>query len=98
MGPVHLTSPLPPTWDMVRTPAPSPLPTWDMVTTPPLGYGHNTCPLPPPPWDMVTTPAPPHLVTWSQHPARDYTQAGGTHPTGMHSCFFCKQFLQKVLT
>ena len=46
---------------------------------PPPGPGHNT-PLPPPtrsqhsPWDQVTTP-------------QDYAQAGGTHPTGMHTCY-----------
>ena len=73
--------PPPPPRDMVTTPAPSP-PTWDMVTTP--------APLPLPTWDMVTTPTP--LPTWDMvttpppPPHLDYVQAGGTHPTGMHSC------------
>ena len=58
----------------------------------------------PPPWEQVTTPPP--LGTRSQHlppptlepghntslpPPRDYAQAGGTHPTGMHSCLTYNQ-------
>ena len=56
-----------------------------------LGPGDNTSLPPgtrwqhlPPPWVQVTTPPPPP-------PARDYTQAGGMYPTGMHSCFIFKQ-------
>ena len=71
------TPPLTGTWS-TTTPLehgqPPPLPgTWS--THYPPGHGQ---PLPPPPtWDMVN---PPH---------HDSAQAGGMHPTGMHSCF-CK--------
>ena len=61
--------------------------TWSQHTpTPPppdmdMGPGHNT---PSPPrtwtWDLVTTP----------HSPLDYVQAGGMHPTGMHSCYLFK--------
>ena len=69
-GPGHNT-PLPPR-DLVTTP-PSPG-TWSQYPLPPPGPGHNT---PSPPRDLVTTPP---------SPPPDYAQAGGTHPTGMHSC------------
>ena len=55
--------------------------------------------LPPPPQDQVRTSTP-HPRTRSEHlppppPLGDYTQAGGTPPTGMHSCLkisLCKCF------
>ena len=86
------TTSLPSSQDQVRTSTPPPPrtksehlpPTWDLVTLPR-----------PPTWDLVT---PPPLGTWSLHPPHlglghstppppHYTQAGGTHPTGMHSCY-----------
>ena len=71
--PGHNTS-LPP-W--TTPPPPPPLgPGHNTSPPPPLGPGHNTSP--PPFWDQVTTPRP------SLPP--DYAQAGGMHPTGMHSC------------
>ena len=48
-------------------------PPLDNTSLPPPPW--TTPPFPPPPSDQVTTPSP-----------RDYAQAGGTHPTGMHSC------------
>ena len=66
----------PPPPDMVTTPPSLPP---DMVTTPPslpLGPGGQHTTTPPPPRHGHNTPALP----------RDYAQAGGTHPTGMHSC------------
>ena len=44
----------------------------DNTSLPPL----DMVTTPPSPRDMVTTPPPPHYGQW----------AGGTHPTGMHSC------------
>ena len=91
----QVTTPPPPprtwTWDLVTTPPPPHLGHGHNTHPPPphLGHGHNTHPpppgtwsqhlppSPPPTWDMVTTPTPP----------LDYAQAGGTHPTGMHSSF-----------
>ena len=62
---------------------------------PQLGLGHST---PPPHLGLGHSTPPPHLGlghytpppgTWSLHPPpQDYTQAGGTHPTGMHSCLY----------
>ena len=71
--------------------------TWDLVTTPPSLPSWSQHPPPSrsqhPPWDLVTTPRPPpqDLDQGPGHntplpPPQDYTQAGGTHPTGMHSC------------
>ena len=82
------------TWDLVTTP-PSPPPpwTWDLVTTPPspppLEHGHGTWsqhlppPRPPlsPPLDLDMGPG--HNTSL---PPRDCAQAGGMHPTGIHSC------------
>ena len=65
------------------------LPPWDQVRTPPSrrGPGHNTS-LPPGPGHNTYLPPPPR--TRSQHlppsPPRDYVQADGMHPTGMHTC------------
>ena len=89
-----VTSP-PPTWDLVTLPPPplgtghiTPSPTWDLVTSPlpHLGPGHITSSPPGP--GHITSSHPPG--TWSHHlpPHRDYPQAGGMHPTGMHSCLF----------
>ena len=75
--------------------------TWSQHLPPPSGTWSQHLPpsgtwwqhLPPSPLqDMVTTPPSPS-GTWSQHlppcpPPRDYEQAGGTHPTGMHSCSY----------
>ena len=86
LGPGHNTSP--------------PSGTRSQHLPPPPGHRSQHLPPPPPPWDQVTTLPPPsghrsqHLTSppppghRSQHlpPPRDYTQAGGTHPTGMHSC------------
>ena len=63
---------------------------------PGLGPGQNIYPSPPP--EHLTTPSPlglgqdiyplpPSGTRTSTPPPRDYTQAGGTHPTGMHSCW-----------
>ena len=71
---------------------PSPLNMGPGHNTPPppspmdMGPGHNT---PPGKWDLVTTPSPPPMDMGPGHntpPTPDYMQAGGTHPTGMHSC------------
>ena len=64
----------PPPWDQVTTPPP---PSWDHVTTPPSPRDQVTTPPSPPLWDQVITTPPP----------QDYVHVGGTHPTGMHSCF-----------
>ena len=70
----HLPSPPPGPGQNIYPP-----PTWDLVTPPPppthLGLGYST---PPPTWDLVTPPPTPP----------NYTQAGGTHPTGMHPCYY----------
>ena len=54
-----------------------PPPPWDQVrtSTPPPVPGQNIYPPPPP-------PGPGQNI----YPPGDYTQAGGTNPTGMHSC------------
>ena len=59
----------------------------------PTGQSHNTSPPPPPPSQshntpppVRVTPPPPQSVT-TPPPPRYYMQAGGTHPTGMHSCY-----------
>ena len=55
--------------------------TRDLVTTPPPQDQRP---------DQVTTPPPPDQrpdqVSIPPPPSRDYAQAGGTHPTGMHTC------------
>ena len=82
--------------DQVRTSTPSPPPeTRSDIYPPPPGPGQNIYPPPPPETRSDIYPPP---GTRSEHlPPRDqvrtstppphYTQAGGTHPTGMHSCF-----------
>ena len=65
--------------------------TWSWCNTfPPRTRGGHNTPLPPGP-GQVTTPAPHPLGpgqvrTTAPLPPRDCGQAGGTHPTGMHSC------------
>ena len=74
-GPVHNTSPL--SWDLFTIP-PSPS-SWDLVTTPyqpPSPPPPGVCAAPSP--DYAQTPPPPTTL-------RDYAQAGGKHPTEMHS-------------
>ena len=46
--------------------------------------GQNVYSLPPQDQVRMSTPSPLQPETWSPPP--NYTQAGGTHPTGMHSC------------
>ena len=81
-GPGHNTCPLPPDQVRLQHP-PSPLPPHQVRLQHP--------PIPPPPQDQVRLqhPPPPPLgpgqVT-TPAPRRDCGQAGGTHPTGMHSC------------
>ena len=59
----------------------------DQVTTPPSPWDQVTTPPPPPRTRSQNLPPPgPGHNTSLPHP-RDYAQAGGTHPTGMHSCF-----------
>ena len=55
---------------------------------PPPGSGQNIYPPPPPGIrGQNIYPLPPLLgLGHSTPPPRHYTQAGGTHPTGMHSC------------
>ena len=82
----HLSPPpgqhLPPPWATPPSPWTTP-PPWlgSKVTTPPPWT------TPPPPWlgSKVTTP--PSPLDNIPPPPRDYAQAGGTHLTGMHSCF-----------
>ena len=74
----HLPPPPP---GQVRTSTPSPR---DQVRTsiPPPGPGQNIYPLPHTPETRSEhLPPPPLLGTRSE---REYRQAGGTHPTGMH--------------
>ena len=92
----HLPPP-PPGSDQVTTIPPPPPPGSDQVTTPPPPQDQTKLQhLPPPPGsDQVTTPPPPpgsDQVT-TPPPPRDYAQAGGTHPTGMHSCFIGTIFI-----
>ena len=85
-GPGHNTSLPPPGHRSQHLPPPR-----AQVTTPPSPPGHRSLHLPPP-RAQVTTPPPPAQVTTPPSPQAqvttppDYTQAGGTHPTGMHSC------------
>ena len=63
----------------------------DQVQPPPLGPGTHTPRPGTPPRDQVHPPrpgTPPGLGTTPQavHAGRYGQQAGGTHPTGMHSC------------
>ena len=90
---VRTSTPPPPTWDLVTPPRP-PLPgTWSLQPPPPPPPPGTWSlhPAPPPTWDLVTPPPPP---TWdlglghSTPPPGEYKQAGGTHPTGMHSCLW----------
>ena len=63
------------------TPKVNPPPTWDMVKHPsPAHLGHGQPPSPP---HLGHGQIPPPPGTWSTPPP----QAGGMHPTGMHSCF-----------
>ena len=86
-GPGHNTS-LPPPWTRSQHLSP-PL---DQVTTPPPPDQVTTPPSPPPRTRSQHLPPPPPR-TRSQHLPlpRDYAQAGGTPPNGMHSClhWFC---------
>ena len=80
--PVTWSQHLPPprTWSQHLPPSPR---TWSQHLPP--GPGHNTSP---PPGPGHNTSLPPG--TWSQYlppPPWDYAQVGGTHPTGMHSCY-----------
>ena len=78
-------------WDQVHPPGPGTCP-WDQVHppgpgTPPWEQVHPPGPGTPP-WDQVHHPPrtrymPPGAV----HARRYRQQAGGTHPTGMHSCY-----------
>ena len=71
MGPGHNT-PLPPRHGHG---------TWSQHPPPPE-HGHGT-------WSQHSLPPRHGHGTWSQHPPppKDYAQAGGMLPTGMHSCY-----------
>ena len=62
------------------------------VDTPPGMQTHPTCrQTQPPQWQADTPPAgrhPPGQTAPEQTPPEMATAADGTHPTGMHSCFY----------
>ena len=83
-------------------------PPWDQAGTSPLGPGRYIPPgtryVPPqdqagtPPWDQAGTPPRDQAGTPPRKQIPAYgKRAGGTHPTGMHSCHSCNSSHQFVI-
>ena len=112
MGPGQNVYPLPPR-DQVRMSTPSPPGPGQNVYPFPPGTRSECLPLPPGTRSECLPPSPPgtrseclpppprdqvRMSTPSPH--RNYMQAGGTHPTGMHSCYwmFCFHVVKNLMS